>query len=111
MPNYQFVLKETPQGQANHDTHLQRRALAVAKANVLGANLAQPVVETQIGGEWYYTWVLDAPDIQTVFALIQEFTKWGFVVLASGPTPVFTGAELSQIQNLSGKLRGAFPNE
>jgi hypothetical protein len=111
MPKYQFVLKETPQGKADHRNHLRRRQIAVAKAHILEVDLAQPVVETLIGGDYYYTWIVDAPDIYTVLALIQEFTHWGFVELYSGPTPVFTAEELLQIQKLSVKLRDAFPDE
>jgi hypothetical protein len=118
MPRYQFVLKETPIGQADHGNHLHRRAIAVAKAQVLGVVLAQPmpppdygIPESQIAGDWCYTWVVDAPDILTVWALIKEFTLWGNVGLYSGPTPVFSVGELLLIRKLSVKLRDAFPKE
>jgi|SRR5215470_19181848 len=110
MPQYQFVLKETPAGKAKHDTHLDRRAEAVAKADAISTHLTQPVVETLIAGDWYYTWVVDAPDILTVSAFIQECIRHPNVGLSSGPTPVFTAEELSRIQSLSAKLR-ALPDK
>jgi|SRR5262249_49560865 len=111
MPQYQFVFKETPTGKAKHDTHLERRATAVAKADVLDTHLTQPVVETLIEGDWYYTWVVDSPDMPTAWAFIKECIRHPNVVLSSGPTPVFTAAELSQMEKLSAKLRNAFPND
>ena len=111
MPQYQFVFKETPTGKAKHDTHLERRATAVAKAGVLDVHLTHPVVETLIGGDWYYTWIVDAPDIQTLWAFIQECIRHPNVELSSGPTPVFTEEELSRIQSLSAEMRGAYPDK
>jgi hypothetical protein len=111
MPQYQFVFKETPIGKAKHDTHLDRREEAKAKGAVLDVRLAHPVVETLIGGDWYYTWVVDTPDVQTVSAFIQECVRHPNVELSSGPTPVFTAEELSQIQSLSAKMRGAYPDK
>lgn len=115
---FQFVLRETPLGQATHDLHLERRAIAVAKADILQVELAQPkpppdygVQETQIAGDWCYTWVVYAPDIQTVWALIGEFTHWGNVELYSGPTAVFSAEDVSRIQNLSAQLRKLFPDK
>src|SRR5258708_4197140 len=87
MPRYKFVLKETPIGKADHGNHLRRRGIAVQKANVFEVHLVPPmpppdygVPETQTpGGDWCYTWVVDAPDMPTLWALIREFTRWGNV--------------------------------
>lgn len=115
MPQFKFVLKETPMGKAHHDDpppngHLDRRNTATAKAELLSTHLTQPVGEQMIFGDWYYTWVVDSPDINVVWALLGEFTHWGFVELFSGPTSVFAAEELSEIQSLSVKLRSAFPH-
>jgi len=119
MPRYQFVLKETPIGKANHDTHVDRRKIAKAKAAAL---LTYPVdgvceepienvCEQLIGGDWYYTWIVDTPDMPHLWAFIRECTRHPYVTLSSGPEPVFSAAELSQIEELSHKLRTEFPDD
>jgi hypothetical protein len=97
MPMYSFVLKETNQGKLHHDDpspggHLDRRATATGKAINAGCRLPHQVTETMIpkaNGDWYYFWVLDAPNLGTVNGLIKEYTvNHRYVDLYSGPTDV-----------------------
>ncbi len=115
MSLYQFVVKETPQGKTHHDdqrphNHLDRRELARQKGHVIGVERPGDVVEAYIGGFGYYTWVVDAPDITNVIAFIQECERHGFVELYSGPTPVLTEKDLSEIEIFSASMKKAFPD-
>jgi hypothetical protein len=111
MTQYKFVFKETPVGKAKHGTHLDRRKLAVAKAGVLQIYLTTDVEEMNIGGDWYYTWTVDTPNITALWAFIRECTRHPNVALSSDPIPVFTAEELSQIEILSTELRKALPDK
>jgi len=86
MPQYQFVVKETPQGKADHDKHLHRREVARQKGHVMGAERQGEVVETYEDGFGCYTWVVDAPSRAILDDFIKECERHGFVKLSSGPT-------------------------
>jgi hypothetical protein len=115
MPQYQFIVKETPQGKAHHSdprphSHLDRRELTRQKAHIIGVERPKDVTEVYVDGFGYYTWVVDAPGITAVIALIQECERHGFVELYSGPMPVLTDKDRSDIDVFSTQMRGAFPD-
>jgi hypothetical protein len=110
MSLYQFVLKETPKGKADHDHHLNRRQDAANKGPVIGVFRQGDVCENYIGGSWYYTWVVESASITRVTAFLQECVFYGFVELSSGPTPVFTDEDLLEMKRFYGELRAAFPH-
>jgi hypothetical protein len=109
MSLYQFVLKETPNGKADHDHHLDRRATGTSKGVVIGVIRQGDVVERYVGDSWYYGWVVDAPNINRVTAFLRECVRWGFVELYSGPTSASTEEDSLEIENLLYELRKAFP--
>jgi hypothetical protein len=109
MSLYQFVFKETAKGKADHDNHLTRRQDATNKGAVIGVYRKGDVAENSIAGSWYYTWVVDASSINALTLFLQESARYGFVELYSGPTPVSTEEDSSEIASLSAKLKAAFP--
>jgi hypothetical protein len=109
MSLYQFVLKETPQGKADHVNHLGRRQEGTQKGPVIGVFRQGDVAENYVGGSWYYTWVVESSSINNVTAFIRECVHYGFVELYTGPTPVLTDGDSLEIENLSTQLRVAFP--
>jgi len=109
MSLYQFVFRETPKGKADHDHHLNRRQDATNKGPVIGVYPQGDVCEHYIGGSWYYTWVVESDSITRVTAFLQECVLYGFVELCSGPTPVFTEEDSSDIKRFYGDLRAHFP--
>ena len=118
MSLYQFVLKETPLGKAHHDdlppaeNHTDRRNLAKEKGHqVFGVERQGDVVEAYIEGYGYYTWVVDAPSVAAVIALIQECERHGFVELYYGPMPVLTEKDLSDIKKLLANVKEKFPDQ
>ena len=100
MSLYQFILKETPKGRADHSHHLDRRQEGTAKGAVIGVYRQGDVTETCMGDSWYYTWVVESDSITRVTAFVQECVFYGFVELYSGPTPVFTDEDSSEIKRL-----------
>src|SRR6266853_526643 len=109
MSLYVFILKETAQGTAHHDdpsphNHLDRRQTGTDKGEAIQVYRQGDVTEKNIGGFWYYTWVVDAPNINRVTAFIRECVRHGFVELYSGPTPAFTDKDLAEINDLLAKL-------
>jgi hypothetical protein len=116
MSLYQFVLKETAKGKCHHNDpsphgHCDRRKTGTDKGRAIGVYRVGDVAENNIGGSWYYTWVVNAPDIYRVTAFIRECVLYGFVELYSGPTPAFDEEDLNKIEKLSAELRQAFPDE
>jgi hypothetical protein len=109
MSLYQFVLKETPKGKADHDHHLDRRLEGTNKGPVIGVYRQGDVAENYIDGSWYYTWLVESDSITRVTAFIQECVFYGFVVLSSGPTPVSTDEDSLEIERFSAELQAAFP--
>jgi hypothetical protein len=115
MPQYQFIVKETPQGKAHHSdprphSHLDRREVARQKGHIIGVERPRDVEEAYVGGFGYYTWTVEAPNITSVIALIQECERHGFVELYSGPMPVLTDKDNSDIGGFSAEMRGRFPD-
>jgi len=114
MERYQFVYRETPTGRMKRNTHLDRRTLALAKAaaiSIFPANPANPVEETYICDYGYYTWTVDTPSKVALWAFIRECLRHPNVDLFSGPIPVFTAEEESQIEILSAQMRKVHPDK
>jgi hypothetical protein len=115
MSLYVFILKETSQGKAHHDdpsphNHLDRRQTGTDKGAAIQVYRQGDVEENYIGDSWYYTWVVDAQNINRVTAFIRECVRHGFVELYSGPNPAFTEKDLAEIDDLLAQLRAKFPN-
>jgi hypothetical protein len=110
MSLYQFVLKETPKGWADHDHHLDRREEGTQKGAVIAVYRQGDVAEKYIGGSWYYTWVVESSSITRVTAFIQECVYYGFVKLYSGPNTVLTEEDSLEIKRFRAELRAAFPD-
>ena len=108
---YQFIVKETPQGKADHSRHLSRRDTATQKGHIIGVERPKDVEEAYVGGFGYYTWHVDAPNVEAVIALIQECERHGFVELYSGPMPELTDKQRFDIDVLAHKMRTAFPDK
>jgi hypothetical protein len=116
MLRYQFIVKETPQGKAHHSdprphSHLDRRELSRQKGHIIGVERVGDVEEAYVDGFGYYTWVVDAPSVAAVIALMQECVRHGFVELHSGPVPELTDKERSDIDVFSHQMRTAFPDK
>jgi hypothetical protein len=79
MLRFSFVLKETTPGRNDHIHHMGRRNVArgvaiAAGCTVPGDPQEMLVAKTGGGNDWYYWWVLDAPDLATVLQVIKVFT-------------------------------------
>ena len=115
MPRYQFIIKETPKGKTHHSdprphSHLDRRELSRQKGHIIGVEMVGTVAEAYVDGYGYYTWVVNAPSVTAVIALIQECERHGFVELYSGPMPDLTDKDKSDIELFSHQMRTAFPD-
>jgi hypothetical protein len=116
MPLYQFVVKETAQGKAHHsdpppNNYLNRRETARQKGDLISAKRQGAVAENYIDGFGYFTWVVDAPSMTNVIALIRECERHGFVELYWGPRPAITGQDIVDLEGFSADIKRAFPDK
>ncbi len=82
MPLFSFVLRETLTGVADHDNHLKRRNIALARAKANGCSVPHDPVEMEVvvdpvsgKRQWHYHWILEADKMSTINGIIKIFTQ------------------------------------
>ncbi len=112
---WQFTLTETPHGYQDHAKHHNRRKIAWVRAGLITPPIT-PVTnsdrEGDVGewqspsGVWNYTWKVNDPSDNNVFALVRVFEEQNpqSVYVSSGPTRLVTQEQWAAQQDLSVKL-------